>query len=218
MTLSLLQTARYNATPRLARLDDGQAKQAPQFKTQEEYAAALLDEAKEINKRHEKERPTSVHAKGRLAEHAVYDYVKDNPGASVHEVADHFERNIKSIASLLSRMEERNSLKSEMGRNPETKRPVRCFTIVQTRNVKRDHRTQAQHVYDFIKANPGSNKAAMAHGTGLTVKQIEGALTNMTRYPSRFPHRREYENGSRSAVRVWAVKSEIDKLPKGADT
>ena len=48
MTLSFLQTARYNATPRLARLDDGQAKQAPQFKTQEEYAAALFPYLKDF--------------------------------------------------------------------------------------------------------------------------------------------------------------------------
>jgi predicted transcriptional regulator len=204
MTLSFLQTARYSAKPRLAHINTT-AKPQPVYTSLDELIAAMQKDAKEINKRREKERPTSVHAKGRLAEHAVYDYVKDNPGASVHEVADHFERNIKSIASLLSRMEERNSLKSEMGRNPETKRPVRCFTIVQTRNVKRDHRTQAQHVYDFIKANPGSNKAAMAHGTGLTVKQIEGALTNMGRYKDRFPIRREYENGKRSTVRVWAI-------------
>ena len=193
----------YSVKPRLARTETNKSK--PQFATLDELIAAMKADAKEINKRREKERPVSAHAKGRLAEHRVYDYVKDNPGVSTHEVADHFERNIKSIASLLSRMEERNSLKSEMGRNPATNRPVRCFKIVPTRNVKRDHRTQTQFVYDFIKANPGSNKAAMANGTGLTVKQIEGALTNMTRYPARFPHRREYDNGSRSAVRVWAV-------------
>ena len=194
----------YSAKLRLACTETNKPKH--QFASLDDLIAAMKADAKEINKRREKERPTSVHAKGRLAEHAVYDYVKDNPGVSTHEIADHFQRNTKSIASLLSRMEERNSLKSEMGTNSATKRPVRCFTIVPTRNVKRDHRTQTQHVYDFIKANPGSNKAAMAHGTGLTVKQIEGALTNMTRYPSRFPHRREYENGSRSAVRVWATQ------------
>lgn len=195
----------YSAKP-LARHIDTPEQAQPVYSSLDEALAAMKADAKEINKRREKERPISVHAKGRLAEHLVYDYVKANPGVSTHEVADHFDRNMKSIASLLSRMEERHSLKSKMGRNPETKRPVRCFTVVPTRNVKRDMRSQTQLVYDFIKANPGSAKAAMANGTGLTIKQIEGALTNMNRYPARFPHRREYENGSRSAVRVWATQ------------
>lgn len=51
MTLSFLQTARYNATPRLARLDDGQAKAAPQFDTLDDLIAAMHKDAKAVNKR-----------------------------------------------------------------------------------------------------------------------------------------------------------------------
>jgi hypothetical protein len=196
----------YSATP-LARHIDTPEQPQPVYTDLDAMIADMQADAAKIRKRFEHESPTAAHAKGRLAEHLVYDFVKDNPGVSTHEVAAHFDRAMKSIASLLSRMEERNALRSTMGRNPETKRPVRCFTVVATKKIVRDRRSQTQHVYDFIKANPGQGKAAIAEGCGLTVKQIEGALTNMSRYPSRFPIRREYENGMRSAVRVWAKEA-----------
>lgn len=51
MTISFLQTARYNAQPRLAHLDDGQAKPAPQFDTLDAMIEAMQKDAKAINKR-----------------------------------------------------------------------------------------------------------------------------------------------------------------------
>ena len=50
MTISFLQTARYNATPRLARLDDGQAKPAPKFDSLDAMIAAMQKDAKAVNK------------------------------------------------------------------------------------------------------------------------------------------------------------------------
>lgn len=51
MTIHPFQTARYNAQPRLAHLDDGQAKPAPQFDSFDDLIAAMKADVKAVNKR-----------------------------------------------------------------------------------------------------------------------------------------------------------------------
>jgi transcriptional regulator with XRE-family HTH domain len=194
----------YSVKPRISRIEENKPK--PQFANLDELIAAMKADAKEISKRHEKERPPSHQdARGPIAEYKVYDFIKANPGASVHEIANHFNRQTKSIASLLSRMKGRNAVKATMGKNPATGRPVRCFKVVPEEAIARQRRSQTQIVFNQIKASPGSSKAELAEALGLSIKQIEGALTNMGRYKDRFPIRREYENGIRSTVRAWAI-------------
>ena len=162
MTISFLQTARYNAQPRLVRLDDGRAKPAPQFNNLDDLIAAMKADAKAINKRHSSERPkTSQTTRGPLAETKVLDFVRVNPGASVNDIANHFGREPRSIATLLGRICERGLLRAHMQTNPDTKRPMRCFTI--------DHETAEKvgikkvsvldDVIEFIRANPGCTAA-----------------------------------------------------------
>jgi predicted transcriptional regulator len=194
----------YSAKPRISRIAESKPK--PQFANLDDLIAAMKADAKEISKRHEKERPPSHQdARGPIAEYKVYDFIKANPGASVHEIADHFNRQSKSIAGLLSRMDGRHAIKATMGKNPATGRPVRRFTVVPEKTIDRQRKSQTEKVFNQIKANPGSSKSELAEALGLSIKQIEGALTNMSRYKDRFPIRREYKSGRRSTVRVWAI-------------
>ena len=173
--------------------------------TEDELIEAMNADAKEIAKRHHHERPPSQQARGPLAEHKIYDFIAENPNCSVQDIASHFDRQSKSISSLLSRMEGRNTLKATMGKNPATGRPIRLFKIVPEKKIDRQRVSQTKTVHNYIKANPGCSKAEMAAGLNLSKKQIEGALTNMSRYKDRFPIRREYPNGTRSTVRIWAI-------------
>jgi hypothetical protein len=152
----------YSAKPRISRIEENKPK--PQFANLDELIAAMKADAKEINKRHNKERPPIQEARGVIAEAKVFDFVRDNPGASVHEVASHFSREPKSIASLLSRMEERRTVKATMGKNPTTGRPVRCFTIAQEPPEKSGVRLSPvrDKLVAFIKANPGCTTASVA--------------------------------------------------------
>jgi len=175
--------------------------------TEDELIAAMKADAKEIAKRHHRERPPSQQARGPIAEHKIYDFIAQNPNCSVQDIAAHFDRQSKSISSLLSRMEGRNAIKATMGKNPSTGRPMRLFKIVPEKKIDRQRVSQTKAVFDYIKENPGCSKAQMAAGLNLSTKQIEGALTNMSRYKDRFPIRREYENGKRSKVRVWATET-----------
>ena len=203
--MSLREYRQFIASRAVAQTMQGFAPK-PQFNSLDDLIAAMKADAKEISKRHEKERPPSQQdARGPIAEYKVYDFIKANPGASVHEIADHFNRQTKSIASLLSRMEGRNAVKATMGKNPATGRPVRCFNVVPQKAIARQQRSQTQTVFNQIKASPGSSKAELAKALNLSIKQIEGALTNMGRYKDRFPIRREYRNGKRSTVRAWAI-------------
>lgn len=165
MTISFLQTARYNAQPRLARLDDGRAKAAPQFDTLDDLIAAMQKDAKAISKRQNSERPKTSQTKhGPLAETKVLDFVRANPGASVNDIADHFGREPRSIATLLGRICERGLLRAYMQTNPDTKRPMRCFTIDQECGEKVGIKKVSvlDDVVDFILSNPGCTSADLA--------------------------------------------------------
>ena len=156
----------YSVNPRLSRTEKNKTK--PQFANLDELIAAMKADAKEINKRHNKERPPVQEARGPIAEARVFDFVKDNPGASVHEIAAHFNREPKSIASLLSRMEERKTVTVSMRKNATTGRPVRCFTIAQEPPEKSGVRLSPvrDKLVAFIKANPGCTTASVAKHMG----------------------------------------------------
>jgi hypothetical protein len=152
----------YSVKPRISRIQESKPK--PQFANLDELIAAMKEDAKEISKRHNKERPPVQEARGPIAEARVFDFVRENPGASVHEIAAHFNREPKSIASLLSRMEERNTVKASMRKNPTTGRPMRCFTIAQEPQEKIGVRLSPvrDKLVAFIKANPGCTTANVA--------------------------------------------------------
>ena len=156
----------YSVKPRIFRIEENKPK--PQFATLDDLIAAMKADAKEISKRHNKERPPIQEARGVIAEAKVFDFVRENLGASVHEIAAHFNREPKSIASLLSRMEERNTVKASMGQNPTTGRPVRCFTIAQEPSEKSGVRLSPvrDKLVAFIKANPGCTTANVAKHMG----------------------------------------------------
>lgn len=140
--------------------------------TEDELIAAMTADAKEIAKRHNRERPLAQEARGPVAEARVFDFVKANPGASVHDIADHFKREPKSIATLLGRMVDRKTVKASMGKNPTTGRPVRCFTIAQEPQEKSGVRLSPvrDKLVAFIKANPGCTTADVAAHMGCSTK------------------------------------------------
>jgi len=156
----------YSVKPRLSRIEDSKPK--PQFSNLDELIAAMKADAKEISKRHERDSPPVQEARGPVAEARVFDFVRDNPGASVHEIAAHFSREPKSIATLLGRMVERNTVKALMRKNPTTGRPVRCFTIAQEPSEKSGVRLSPvrDKLVAFIKANPGCTTANVAKHMG----------------------------------------------------
>ena len=193
----------YSAKPRISGI--AKSKPKPQFANLDDLIAAMKADAKEISKRHHREQPPSQQSRGPIAEHKIYDFIAENPNCSVQDIAAHFDRQSKSISSLLSRMEGRNAIKATMGKNPATGRPVRRFTVVPEKTIDRQRKSQTEKVFNQIKASPGSSKSELAEALGLSIKQIEGALTNMGRYKDRFPIRREYKSGKRSTVRVWAI-------------
>lgn len=197
MTLQYLGTARLNATP-LARHIDTPEQQAPVYTNLDALIADMMADAKAIRKRQEKTNATKQTARGPLPESAVFDFIAQNPGCDVYDVARHFKRAHRSVSSLLSRMETRGILKVSFERSGNN-RPRRLFQAVNPQRVSRDQKSQTQTVYDCIKANPDLTKPELAEKAGLTVKQIEGALTNMGRYPERFPLRRVYEGNIRTA-------------------
>ena len=159
----------YSVKPRISRTAENKPK--PQFANLDELIAAMKADAKEINKRHNKERPPVQEARGPVAEARIFDFVKDNPGASVHEIAAHFNREPKSIASLLSRMEERRTVKASMGKNPATGRPVRCFTIAKQPEQSGVKKSPIRDMVEaFIRANPGCLTADLAAHMGCSNK------------------------------------------------
>lgn len=160
----------YSVKPRLSRIAENKPK--PQFASLDELIAAMKADAKEINKRHNKERPPVQEACGPVAEARVFDFVRENPGASVHEIAEHFNRKPKSIVTLLGRMVERNTVKASMRKNATTGRPVRCFTIAQEPPEKSGVRLSPvrDKLVAFIKANPGCTTASVAKHMGCSNK------------------------------------------------
>jgi DNA-binding MarR family transcriptional regulator len=152
----------YSVKPRISRTAESKPK--PQFSSLDELIAAMKADAKEISKRHNKERPPVQEARGPIAEARVFDFVRENPGASVHEIAAHFNREPKSIATLLGRMVERNTVKASMRKNATTGRLVRCFTIAQEPQEKIGVRLSPvrDKLVAFIKANPGCTTANVA--------------------------------------------------------
>jgi DNA-binding MarR family transcriptional regulator len=160
----------YSVKPRLSRTQENKPK--PQFANLDELIDAMKADAKEISKRHERDRPPAQEARGVIAEARVFDFVKENPGASVHEIAAHFSREPKSIASLLSRMEGRNTVKASMRKNPTTGRPVRCFAIAQEPPEKSGVRLSPvrDKLVAFIKAHPGCTTAQVAKHMGCSNK------------------------------------------------
>lgn len=160
----------YSVKPRIARIEESKLK--PQFATLDDLIAAMKADAKEISKRHERDRPPVQEARGPVAEARVFDFVRENPGASVHEIAAHFNREPKSIATLLGRMVERNTVKASMRKNPTTGRPVRCFTIAQEPPEKSGVRLSPvrDKLVAFIKANPGCTTANVAKHMGCSNK------------------------------------------------
>lgn len=165
----------YSAKP-LARHIDTPEQQAPVYTSFELALADMMADAKAIRQRHERERPPAQEARGPIAERKVYAFVKANPGASVHEIAEHFNREPKSIASLLSRMEERKTVTVSMRKNPATGRPVRCFRI-----AKEPIGAKSSPVRDmvaaFIRANPGCLTADLAAHMGCSNKSAADKIS-----------------------------------------
>lgn len=171
MTIHPFQTVRYNGKPLARHIAEPSEPVKPQFDSLDALIKAMKADAKEIGKRHHGERPPAQEARGPVAESRVYEFVKANPGTSVHKIAEHFNREPKSIASLLSRMEERNTVIASMRKNPTTGRPVRCFTVAKEPSENGAKQSPVRDkLVAFIVANPGCTTADVAAHMGCSNK------------------------------------------------
>lgn len=156
----------------------------PQFRTQEEYAEAMKAEAKKTMRRFDFERTQDLGAPP-LVDISVIAFLKDRPRASVFDIADHFDREFKSVAPLLSRMALRGMVQVEFGKAPETGRPCRVFTATEkglakkVRGPKRKHQNKTEIVADFIRKNPGLTSHEIADALDMTSREVSSTVSNL---------------------------------------
>ena len=167
MTISFLQTARYNATPRLARLDDGQAKPAPQFDSLDAMIEAMKADAQAIKDRH-----TGTDQKKRqsadISNEEIAQMVEESPGITAAQIAQATGYAQNLIYARLTTMVRWKCVRSEM--KPGITKRVSAYYRVEGVAVespnKRPKANLRIKVMDYLRENPGSSTREIADNFG----------------------------------------------------
>jgi predicted ArsR family transcriptional regulator len=163
MTIHPFQTARYNATPLARHLDAAEpAKQAP--KTEAEYAAAMLAEAKQIRARHA---GMGVREQSEINTDDILAFVEDNPGRTSDEIAKSMGRSISKMRTKLTRLQKEGRVK--IGYIQTRTVRSRVFYINNQAPVPQKRKTPTRDkVIAFMRDNPGCTCGKLAEHIGCT--------------------------------------------------
>jgi predicted HTH transcriptional regulator len=152
MTLHYMQTARLNAKP-LARHIDTPKRQAPQFRTQEEYAAAMMADAKRI--RQEPMRQTY----DEIDPEPIVQAVRENPGITARGIADIVGLDIRQVSAKMCSLENKGVVRSVSTSNGRGR--VRSFSIGDGQ-YHRAPKKSVKELINFIASNPQCTTADIA--------------------------------------------------------
>jgi len=202
MTISFLQTARYNAQPRLAHLDDGQAKPTPQFDSLDDLIAAMHKDAAKTRKILGSKEHRDI-AQDPTPEGDILDAIAANPGITGAEIAAQVGKSRSNIAARLCSMEARGQCRTEKELIDGCWRK-RFYPVANPPKAKNGRPARKSPVRDkviaFIRSNPGcttpqlsdymkcSNKMGAAHiaetrkAVKITSKRIGGNNTPMAHW------------------------------------
>jgi predicted ArsR family transcriptional regulator len=209
MSLQYLQLARLNATPLARHIDTPEpAKQAP--KTEAEYAAAMLAEAKQIRARHAgmTERSTT----GEVAEDEILAIIAAEPGIDIAELARMVGRSTSNIRTRMSSMENRRQVTVEKFKHPKSFRWTRRFYPVAHPKPSKNGRPakpspRRDAVIAFLKAHPGCTSAALAEHLGCSVRAA-GAHISEVRKVAKVRMERQ-AGGQHLPARYWIEEGAV---------
>jgi len=143
----------YSTQPRIPQPE----RELPKYASFEDALEAMKADAAETMKRVEADR-TQLNKNAPLADRNIHAYLEHNPGASTTDVATHFGRDVNSVSSMMSRMEERGMVTVAKRRLPHGGLG-RFFT-----GAKAEEATQNGHGARLRHGEPRPDIARNRHG------------------------------------------------------
>jgi predicted HTH transcriptional regulator len=172
MTLHQHQTARLNATPRLAHIDTPEPV-TPKFDNLEDAIEAMKADARDI-KRRNAGLTVKDGAQIEITDAEILAIIASRPGASADEIAKMCRRAPGTMRSRLSSMTHRGQVKVQMVK--QSGRSIRTFyphpsppKLTSEGNIMRASPIRDRLVA-FIRANPGCSTPEIAEHTGVSNK------------------------------------------------
>lgn len=189
MTLPYLATARLNAVP-LSKHIDTPEQPKPQFRTQEEYAAAMMADAKKVNAGWDFERKPKADTQGKEIPPApIVNLIKARPGITTSEIGAELGIAKSTLSAKMCALENQGFVKSVSKSRGAKKRGgavrhfyfIKPWTPYKRENVQRNHekpKQPVQEVIDFIRRHPRCTSFDIANRFGISRKSANGKIRN----------------------------------------
>ena len=213
MTIHPFQTARYNATPMARHVTQKQAQ--PVYTSLDAMIKDMKADARQIRERHSgmKERDTT----GEVAEEAILDAIRQNPGIDIAELARMVNRSASNIRTRMSSMENRGQVITEKFKHPKSFRWTRRFFPVDNPKLAKTGRPakpspRRDEVMSFLRANTGCTSGDLAKHMGCSVRAA-GAHISEVRKVAKVRMERQ-AGGQHLPGRYWIEDDTNNQLTK----
>lgn len=202
MTLHYLQTARLNATPRVAHIDTPEG-QTPVYTDLDALIADMQADAEAIKKRTAGMRHQTQEE---VSDETILAVISAKPGQTAYQIAEAIHRKASNTRVRLKAMEQRGQVKVEIFKHPQSHRWSRLYHPVANPPNQRANKRRQSPVRDkviaFLKANPGCTANDLAAHMGCSNK-IANAHISEVRKVATVRSVRSHKNGGQELARHW---------------
>lgn len=202
MTLHYLQTARLNATPRVAHIDTPEG-QTPVYTDLDALIADMQADAEAIKKRTAGMRDQTQEE---VSDETILAVISAKPGQTAYQIAEAIHRKASNTRVRLKAMEQRGQVKVEIFKHPQSHRWSRLYHPVANPPNPRTNKRRASPVRDkvlaFIKANPGCSTPEVGKHMGCSTKAAAAHISEV-RKVANVRSERAPGKGTKVPARHW---------------
>lgn len=202
MTLHYLQTARLNATPRVAHIDTPEG-QTPVYTDLDALIADMQADAEAIKKRTAGMRDQTQEE---VSDETILAVISAKPGQTAYQIAEAIHRKASNTRVRLKAMEQRGQVKVEIFKHPQSHRWSRLYHPVANPPKPRTNKRRASPVRDkvvaFIKANPGCSTPEVGKHMGCSTKAAAAHISEV-RKVANVRSERAPGKGTKVPARHW---------------